>query len=112
MRQAGIIAAAGIVALTGHVERLAEDHENARLLAEGLAQIDELDLDPTLVQTNMVFLTLDKTLPQSLQVFLRQRGILITGRETTRLVTHLDVTTADINTVIRAFQDFFTRNRT
>ena len=112
MRQAGIIAAAGIFALTCHVERLVEDHENARLLAEGLAQIDELDLDPTLVQTNMVFLTLDKTLSQSLQVFLRQRGIPITGKETTRLVTHLDVTTADINTVIRAFQDFFTRNRT
>ena len=107
MRQAGILAAAGIVALNNHVERLAEDHENARLLAEGLAEIDELSVDPALVQTNMVFISLDKTHAKTLQDYLEQRGIIIGGGETIRLVTHLDVTADDIRTVIMAVKDLF-----
>jgi threonine aldolase len=107
MRQAGILAAAGIVALNNHVERLAEDHENARLLAEGLAEIDELSVDPTHVQTNMVFISLDKTRAKTLQNSLNQRGIIIGGGETIRLVTHLDVTADDIRTVIMAAKELF-----
>jgi threonine aldolase len=107
MRQAGILAAAGIVALSNHVERLAEDHENAMLLAEGLADIDELSVDPALVQTNMVFISLDKTHSKTLQNYLEQRGIIIMGGETIRLVTHLDVTADDIRTVLMAVKDLF-----
>ncbi|EIC07254.1 aromatic amino acid beta-eliminating lyase/threonine aldolase, partial [Microbacterium laevaniformans OR221] len=58
MRQAGILAAAAELALTEQVARLAEDHANAKALAEGLSQLDELALDMSQVQTNMVFATL------------------------------------------------------
>src|ERR671934_2962934 len=54
MRQSGIIAAAGLYALDHHVERLAEDHENARVLAEGLAEIEGVTIDPERVETNIV----------------------------------------------------------
>ena len=110
MRQAGILAAAGIVALTSQVSRLAEDHDNARLLAAGLAGIDDLDFDPATVQTNMVFLALPAETISSLTSFLRDRGILVTGRNGLRLVTHLNVTAADIERVVSVFKEFF-RNR-
>ncbi len=109
MRQAGILAAAGVVALTSNVERLAEDHANARLLAEGLAEITELNLDPTAVQTNMVFICLESERAALLAGYLRERGILIGGREALRLVTHLGVTTDDIPIVVGACKDFFAR---
>jgi len=109
MRQAGILAAAGIHALNHHVERLAQDHENARTLAEGLAQIEELHLEPSKVQTNMVFFTLEPSRFKSLQAYLKERGILIGGRDKVRLVTHLDVTEQDIGLVIGAFKDYFSR---
>src|SRR3954447_21584472 len=54
MRQAGIVAAAGLYALDHHIERLADDHENARVLAAGLAEIDGIDIDPATVETNIV----------------------------------------------------------
>jgi threonine aldolase len=109
MRQAGMLAAAGVYALTHHVDRMAEDHENARLLAEGLAVIDELGVDPSKVQTNMIFFTMEPSRFQSLQAYLKERGILISGRERVRLVTHLDVTREDIRTTIEAFKDHFAK---
>ncbi len=109
MRQAGIVAAAGLVALNNHIERLAEDHANARQLADGLASVDELEVDPQKVQTNMVFVTLDQDRAMALTNFLKQHGILTIGGETMRLVTHLDVTADDIQTVIARFKDFFTK---
>jgi threonine aldolase len=107
LRQAGILAAAGIVALESHVDRLAEDHANARLLAEGLAQLEEVRVDLETVQTNMVFVTLGRERPAALVEYLQQRGILIGGREVVRLVTHLDVTAEDIKTTLAAVKDFF-----
>ena len=107
MRQAGILAAAGILALTHHVERLAEDHENARRLAEGLAEIEELGIDPEKVQTNMVFFKLEKSIFTALQRDLNEQGILISGRDRVRLVTHLDVTRDDVEEVIKAFKGHF-----
>lgn len=109
MRQAGVLAAAGIVALTENVARLAEDHANARRLAEGLTAIDGLDGDPVSVQTNMVFLSLPPDHAEALATFLRDRGILISGRERIRLVTHRDVTSADIDRVVGACGEFFRR---
>lgn len=109
MRQVGILAAAGIVALTENVERLAEDHANARRLAKGLGAIDGLAVDPAAVQTNMLFLCLPHEQADALAAFLRERGILIAGRESIRLVTHHDVTAADIDRVVAAFGDFFRR---
>jgi threonine aldolase len=109
MRQAGILAAAGIYALTHHVERLAEDHENAAALAEGLAEIDELGLQPSSVQTNMVFFSMEPSRFKSLQSHLREQGILISGREKVRLVTHLDVTRDDIRTAVQSFKEYFAK---
>jgi threonine aldolase len=109
MRQAGILAAAGIYALTHQVERLAHDHENARILATGLAQIEELKLDPSRVQTNMIFIIMEPSRFKALQAYLKERGILISGREKVRLVTHLDITAEDVRAVIEAFKNYFSR---
>ncbi len=111
MRQAGILAAAGLVALANHVERLADDHANAQQLADGLASIDELEVDPSLVQTNMVFISMDHSHRDPLAKFLRQHGILVASGKTTRLVTHLDVTTDDVQSVVERFKEFFARGR-
>jgi threonine aldolase len=107
MRQAGVLAAAGIVALTDHVERLSEDHANAKHLAEGLSHIGALGIHPEKVQTNMVFFSLKPACFASLQAAMKSQGILIGGREKVRLVTHLDVTRDDVETVIRAFKNHF-----
>lgn len=107
MRQAGILAAAGIVALTDHVDRLAEDHENATILAEGLLDLDEIHIDREQVQTNMVFASLRKGNVQELAAFLETQGVLINIRTPIRLVTHLDVTTDDIYKAISCFKKYF-----
>jgi threonine aldolase len=107
MRQAGIIAAAGIVALEQHIDRLAEDHANAGLLAEGLVQLDDVEVDLATVQTNMVFMTLRRGRPAALVEYLKRHGILIDGADRLRLVTHLDVTTADIKATVEKVKDFF-----
>jgi threonine aldolase len=107
MRQAGILAAAGIYAMTYNIERLAEDHSNARALAEGLCEIAELNLDPSTVQTNMVFFTLERNLFLKLQEDLKSKGILISGREKVRIVTHLDISAEDVITTVNVFKDHF-----
>jgi threonine aldolase len=107
MRQAGVLAAAGLVALDDGIDRLAEDHANARRLAEGLAQIPELAVDPARVETNMVFCCTAPDRAEALAAFLQQRAILIAGRESIRLVTHRDVTAADIERVVAACAEFF-----
>lgn len=99
LRQAGVVAAAGIVALTRMVDRLAEDHANARRLAEGIAQIPGLAIDLATVQTNMVFF--DITDPRwdaaGVAGALGAAGVLCnaTGPRRLRWVTHKDVTAAD-----------------
>lgn len=96
MRQVGVIAAAAIVALETMVDRLAEDHEHARALAEGLAQIPGVRLDPTLVQTNIVLFDVDH--PSAFMRRLRDLGVLTTPSGThVRMVTHYGITRADID---------------
>lgn len=109
MRQAGILAAAGIYALENNIERLAQDHANAALLAEGLANIQALTVDPRAVQTNMVFIQADRQTKKQLNDYLAQRGILIQDVGIIRLVTHLDINEQDIQQVIQAFQQFFNK---
>ncbi|NLE74639.1 MAG: low-specificity L-threonine aldolase [Actinobacteria bacterium] len=100
MRQAGIIAAAGIVALEQHVDRLRVDHANARLLAEGMATISGLDIDPDAVQTNIVNVRMTHDGPTAVQfeTEMAERGVLFNTISDTevRMVTHLDVTRSDI----------------
>lgn len=110
MRQAGILAAAGIVALTSHVERLAEDHDHAYQLAKKLSDIDELRIDLDAVQTNMVFMETAASASIPLTAFLKERGILVSGRGNFRLVTHLDIRSSDIPTVVDTIKDFFARH--
>jgi threonine aldolase len=110
MRQAGLLAAAGIFALENNIQRLEEDHQNAALLAEGLAGIPELKIAYSSVQTNMVFVEVPEAHATGLPEHLKQRGILIQGDKSIRLVTHLDVSTNDIHKVIAAFKGFF-RNK-
>ena len=102
LRQAGIIAAAGLYALDHHVDRLAEDHENARALAEGLAEIPGIELDPTQVETNIV--VFGHRDPAALCAALEREGVLMgaVGPRTVRAVTHLDVDRTDIDTALAA----------
>ena len=111
MRQAGILAAAGIFALKQHVARLAEDHASARRLAEGLAGIPALGVDPSSVQTNMVFCTVAASDMRPLHAHLKANGILIGSGKPLRLVTHLDVSAGDVDTIIAAFDGYFAASR-
>ncbi|WP_372944071.1 low-specificity L-threonine aldolase [Shewanella sp.] len=105
MRQAGIIAAAAKLALTDQVERLAEDHYNAKLLAQMLVEIPELTVDMSLVQTNMVFATLSEQInPHILAHTLADKGILLSPSHQLRLVTHNDISTADISTFVNVLK--------
>jgi threonine aldolase len=107
MRQAGVLAAAGIHALQNNVQRLAEDHDNARLLAELLAQNDAVKVDLAAVQTNMVFAAVDPQRAEPLRQFLKQRNMLIPAGGRIRLVTHLDVGREDIKALADAVSQFF-----
>lgn len=106
MRQAGVIAAAGIVALDDMVSRLAEDHENARRLAEGLAATPAFSVDPEAVQTNIVIFGLSDPMADLATVSARlaQEGVLISQIEPTRFraVTHYGITRKDIESVLSA----------
>ena len=107
MRQAGVVAAAGIYALKNNVQRLAADHENARLLAERLAEIDSVEVDPGSVQNNMVFIRVDPDRAEPLREYLKQRNMLIGTGSTVRLVTHLDVSAEEIRALAQAVAQFF-----
>ncbi len=106
MRQAGIIAAAGVYALEHNVERLAEDHEHARLLARGLADIPGIAVDPDEVETNIVLFDVRETGRTAREVneALLARGVRFSvfGPTLLRAVTHLDVSRADIQRAIDA----------
>lgn len=95
MRQVGILAAAGIFALERNVERLAEDHANARLIADRLARAPSILIDPGRVETNIVVFQLADGAPDAAAVVTRagERGVLVFafGPRTVRAVTHLDV---------------------
>jgi threonine aldolase len=104
MRQAGVIAAAGLYALENNVERLAADHRNAERLAQGLGGLG-LAVEQ---QTNMVFLQAGER-AAALSAFLKERGVLVLPGPRMRLVTHLDVDAAGIESALAAFGDFFAK---
>jgi threonine aldolase len=97
LRQAGIVAAAGLYALDNNVERLAEDHANARALADGLAAIPSVGIDPDRVESNIVFFEVDDAPGKA--AALRDAGVDIGafGPRRIRAVTHLDVDRAGID---------------
>jgi len=101
MRQAGIIAAPGIIALEKMIDRLEEDHKNARALAEGLAQINGISIDLKTVQTNIVHFDVNELLVTSNQFAskLREKGVLALTRDekTLRMVTHREIEKENID---------------
>ena len=101
MRQAGILAAAGLVALDTMVERLADDHANARRLAVGLADIDGLDVDPESIQSNIVIFGVSKDLGPAAKLIaaLNQKGVKVSspGPRSIRMVTHREITCGDVD---------------
>jgi threonine aldolase len=104
MRQAGMLAAAGIYALDNNLQRLTDDHANAKLLEQGFSAIEGITLHGR-AQTNMVFFSAEKQ--KQLVDFLAEKNIIISNRKVIRLVFHLDVTTDDIETVIAAVSEFY-----
>ncbi|HEX9450304.1 MAG TPA: low-specificity L-threonine aldolase [Burkholderiales bacterium] len=107
MRQAGVLAAAGIYALEHHVERLATDHENARALAQALSSIDGVTVAPGGAQTNMLYINVEPQRSVRMREYLKSRGILISGQGSIRLVTHLDIDRADIDRFAAAVRESF-----
>lgn len=106
MRQAGILAAAGLYALEHNVERLADDHRRALRLADGLAR--HADLRVTLPDTNIVWVDMDKGIEESLTAYLAEHGLGITGHYgQQRWVTHLDIGDADIDIALDLVDRFF-----
>ena len=105
MRQAGVIAAAAHYALKHNVQRLVEDHENAATLARGLGEIDALTVSAP--QTNIFWLDVPAAACEPLRKALAEQGIRATVGPRMRLVTHLDVSAADVERTVAAFQSFF-----
>jgi threonine aldolase len=109
MRQSGVIAAAALYALDNNWDRLAEDHDNARHLSEGLANIEGIEIDVPRMQTNLVFFDVTKPGWSSARLVeaCRERGVGIGANTATRIraVTHLDVSRKDINTALEVISD-------
>ncbi|MEX2426160.1 MAG: GntG family PLP-dependent aldolase [Thermomicrobiaceae bacterium] len=109
MRQAGIVAAAGVYALEHNVERMADDHENARRLASGLSAINGIELVHDSIDTNLVFFDVSgtgKSAPD-IAAALKEKGVLMgaQGRTRFRAVTHIDVSKDDIETALSAMNE-------
>ena len=103
MRQAGIIASAGLYALDHNVERLAEDHENARRFAHGIAAVPGIEVDPERVETNIVLFRLSDSAASAaaFAARLEEAGLRVSVLgETLRAVTHLDVSRADVDAAV------------
>ena len=106
MRQAGVIAAAGIKALEEMVDRLAEDHENAKRLAEGIARIGGLSIELAKVQTNIIYFELDedRMTPKELvtELYKKEVKLLAVGARRLRAVTHYGISAEDIGLTVKA----------
>jgi threonine aldolase len=115
MRQAGILAAAGLIALEQMPDRLHEDHANARFLAGALAAIPGGTLDPAAVQTNILICDIAATglTPELFSDLLRDRGVLANGATPTamRMVTHYDVSRSDCERAAELTREILTAHR-
>ena len=106
MRQSGVLAAAALHALDHHIDRLADDHALAKRLAEGLAGLPGMSVEPP--QTNIVFADLQGPRAAGLMEHLKSRGVLATGLYKLRFVTHLDVDAAGVDRAIAAVREHLT----
>ena len=103
MRQAGVIAAAGLYALEHNVERLVEDHRNAQRLAKGLQALEL----PTEQHSNMVFVRIPPERLDGLTGHLKREGVAVLPGARMRLVTHLDVDVSGVERALAAFKSYF-----
>ncbi len=103
-RQSGIVAAGCLYAIDNHVERLADDHENARVLAEGLAELPGVRLDPAAVETNIVIFEVDDA-PSVVRRLADRVELQAVDPRHVRAVTHLEVARADVDRALAAFAD-------
>ena len=105
LRQAGVLAAAGLVALDTMIDRLADDHANAKRLAEGLAGIPGFRVDPATIETNIVYAELDDGDGPGTSARLKERGVLGNGRfNWVRFVPHYGITAEDIDEALDAIE--------
>ena len=107
MRQVGVLAACGMYALKNNITRLQEDHNNAKLLAQGLSEISELEVDYSEDQTNMLFVNCPEQHRAPLEKYLSDNHIRISSLDRGRLVCHLGITEKDISSVIEVFREYF-----
>ena len=108
MRQVGVIAAAGSYALDNMVERLAEDHDNAKRLAEGLAEIDGISVDPDTIRSNIVFFNIPPGSGAAISAGLKERGVLVNaGDPVMRMVTHYGISSEDIDYTLVSLRESF-----
>jgi len=107
LRQSGVLAAACLYALEHHLDRLAEDHENARRLGQGLGQLEALVVES--VATNMVFVRVPEVHCAPLQAALGEAGVIAAIEPVTRLVVHLDAPAAGIDHAVAAIKGYFAK---
>ena len=110
MRQVGVLAAAGLVALDKMVDRLAEDHANARTMAEGLAELPGITCDLERVQTNLVFFDLEHMTAPAFVEECRRRGLLSDwmGPKRMRFVTHYGISPDDVQSTLKICEEVLT----
>jgi threonine aldolase len=106
MRQAGVLAAAGLYALQHNVARLEHDHANAATLAQALSGLPGVGVEYAPTQTNMVFMRIEPALLEPLRQFLKQHGMLIGATNPIRLVTHLDISPEAVQAFVDAVAQF------
>ena len=102
MRQAGVLAAAGVAALEEMVDRLAEDHANAKMLAQGLSEIPDIICNPDLVETNILYYQVEGQSTAEFTGALKEAGVLVGGN---RMVTHYGITSTDIADVLERIRN-------
>lgn len=113
MRQTGMLAAAGLYALDHNIERLAEDHEHTRQIAEALAELPELEVDQERLQTNMFFIKPRPADHAPLQQFMAEQGVRIGWQQPwMRCVLHLGVSAQEVEQIIALFKRYYQASRT
>jgi len=105
MRQSGILAAAGLYALENNVQRLQDDHDNALWLEQQLRDIG-VEIAAPGAQTNILYIRQDAALAEKMKPWMLERGVIISTGATTRLVTHINISRADLQKVVSLWKEF------
>jgi threonine aldolase len=109
MRQAGILAAAGLYALQNNIERLSEDHEKAQIIANALVSCSDVNVDLQSVQTNIIIFEVLSMSVEEAQKICKEKGLLVSigNKKALRAVTHLDVSFEEVNNAVKILKEVF-----